>query len=110
MKCKHDGKLRLLQGCYSLCPYIAGKWPQRMGKPDEILGESHLNTNNNGLLLSLGDGKEEEMYGSSVLEAGDPLAWPGCAKDADVEGLPPCVISVDECDPLRDEGIHFYRL
>ena len=25
-------------------------------------------------------------------------------------GLPPTVISVNECDPLRDEGINFYRL
>ena len=24
--------------------------------------------------------------------------------------LPPTVISVNECDPLRDEGINFYRL
>jgi acetyl esterase len=28
----------------------------------------------------------------------------------DVRGLPPVVISVNECDPLRDEGIGFYRL
>jgi acetyl esterase len=27
-----------------------------------------------------------------------------------VKGLPPVVISVNECDPLRDEGIAFYRL
>jgi len=25
-------------------------------------------------------------------------------------GLPPTVISVNECDPLRDEGVNFYRL
>lgn len=28
----------------------------------------------------------------------------------DVAGFPPTVISVNECDPLRDEGIVFYRL
>ena len=27
-----------------------------------------------------------------------------------MEGLVPTVISVNECDPLRDEGIEFYRL
>jgi len=32
------------------------------------------------------------------------------AKRQDVEGLPPTVVSVTECDPLRDEGIAFYRL
>jgi len=27
-----------------------------------------------------------------------------------VRDLPPTVITVNECDPLRDEGIEFYRL
>ena len=38
--------------------------------------------------------------------------WPGPAsrRTTDVKGLPPTVISVNECDPLRDEGINFYRL
>ena len=35
---------------------------------------------------------------------------PGFATIEDVAGLPPTVISVNECDPLRDEGINFYRL
>ncbi|MEC8868285.1 MAG: alpha/beta hydrolase, partial [Pseudomonadota bacterium] len=34
----------------------------------------------------------------------------GFATAEDVRGLPPTVISVNECDPLRDEGINFYRL
>ena len=38
-----------------------------------------------------------------------PLAWPGFATVDDLKGLPPVVISVNECDPLRDEGIAFYR-
>ena len=40
----------------------------------------------------------------------NPLAWPSFATEDDVPGLPPTVISVNECDPLRDEGIEFYRL
>ena len=38
------------------------------------------------------------------------LAWPLFADVEDVRGLPRAVISVNECDPLRDEGIAFYRL
>jgi acetyl esterase len=49
-------------------------------------------------------------YGIDVFNARNPLAWPGSAKREDVEGLPPVVNSVNECDPLRDEGINFYRL
>ena len=49
-------------------------------------------------------------YGIEELESGNPLAWPGFATADDVRGLPPTVISVNECDPLRDEGVGFYRL
>ena len=34
----------------------------------------------------------------------NPLAWPLCATAEDLSGLPPHVISVNELDPLRDEG------
>jgi acetyl esterase len=44
------------------------------------------------------------------LKDGNPLAWPTFATLDDVAGFPPTVISVNECDPLRDEGLHFYRL
>ena len=49
-------------------------------------------------------------YGIEAFNARNPLAWPSFATREDVEGLPPVVISVNECDPLRDEGIAFYRL
>jgi acetyl esterase len=45
-------------------------------------------------------------YGIEAFRARDPLAWPGFAEAEDVRGLPPVVISVNECDPLRDEGIN----
>jgi acetyl esterase len=49
-------------------------------------------------------------YGIDELHKCNPLAWPGFASDEDVAGFPPTVISVNECDPLRDEGVNFYRL
>ena len=49
-------------------------------------------------------------YGIEELEKENPLAWPGLASEDDVRGQVPTVISVNHCDPLRDEGINFYRL
>ena len=49
-------------------------------------------------------------YGIEAFNAKNPLAWPAFATEADVKGLPDVVISVNECDPLRDEGVAFYRL
>jgi len=112
MKCKREGKLGLFQGFYALCPYIAGSWPDRPGEPGEILGTSHMRSApNHGLVIDLGvTGKLASRYAPQGLQQRDALAWPGFAKDEDVEGLPPGVVSVDECDPLCDEGINFYRL
>ena len=38
------------------------------------------------------------------------LARPSFATETDVKGLPPTIINVNECDPVRDEGVNFYRL
>jgi len=101
LKLKRDGDIGIIRGLYALCPYIAGSWPQ-----------DHLPSSkeNNGLLLDLHNNRGAMAYGIEELERRNPLAWPGFATDTDVSGFPPTVISVNECDPLRDEGIEFYRL
>lgn len=101
LKLKRDGDLALVKGLYALCPYIAGRWPDDR-YPSTV--------ENNGILLNLHDNRGAMGYGIEAFEAGDPLAWPGFATKQDVSGFPPTVISVNECDPLRDEGIAFYRL
>jgi acetyl esterase len=101
LKLKRDGGLGLIKGLYALCPYIAGEWPQ---------DRYPSSTENNGLLLDLHNNRGAMAYGIDAFRAKDPLAWPGFATAEDVKGFPPTVISVNECDPLRDEGIAFYRL
>ncbi|HWA59779.1 MAG TPA: alpha/beta hydrolase [Caulobacteraceae bacterium] len=101
MKLKRDGDLGLVKGLYALCPYIAGQWP---------LAENPSSSENNGILLELHNNRGAMAYGIAELAAKNPLAWPGFASAEDVKGFPPTIISVNECDPLRDEGIGFYRL
>ena len=85
---------------YALCPYIAGRWPH----PDHP-----SSVENNGILLDLHNNRGVMAYCIEALEAEDPLAWPGFASVEGLRGLPKTMISVNECDPLRDEGIAFYR-
>ena len=101
LKLKQDGDLGRIKGLFALCPYIAGEWPQDK-YPSSI--------ENNGILLELHHNRGAMAYGIEQLEAKNPLAWPGFASVEDVKGLVPTMISVNECDPLRDEGIAFYRL
>jgi acetyl esterase/lipase len=101
MRLLSDGGIDLVSGIYALCPFIAGEWPQeRYPSSSEF----------NGYYLSLHSNRSRIAYGIEAFEAGDPLAWPSFATVDDVAGLPPTVISVNECDPLRDEGVEFYRL
>ena len=101
MRLLREGSIDLVKGLYALCPYLAGEWPQER-LPSTL--------ENNGILLDLHDSKGALAYGIEAFEAKDPLAWPLFATVDDVTGLPPVVINVNECDPLRDEGIEFYRL
>lgn len=101
LKLKQDGKLGLIRGLYALCPYIAGSWPR---------DEFPSSIENEGILLNLKNDQGAMAYGIDEFERRNPLAWPGFATEEDVKGLVPTVISVNECDPLRDEGIAFYRL
>ncbi len=101
MKLLRDGDIGLVKGLYALCPYIAGSWPR---------ADLPSSTENNGIFLDLHHNRAAMSYGWDAFVAKDPLAWPLFATSKDVAGLPPTMISVNECDPLRDEGIAFYRL
>jgi len=101
LKLKQDGDIGLIKGLYALCPYIAGEWP---------LPQNPSSTENNGIFLELHNNRGAMAYGIEAFNERNPLAWPAFATAEDVKGLPPTVISVNECDPLRDEGINFYRL
>jgi acetyl esterase/lipase len=101
MQMLRDGDVALVKGIYALCPFIAGQWP---------LPHHPSSTENNGIFLDLHNNRSAMAYGIDAFEGRNPLAWPSFATADDVKGLPPTVISVNECDPLRDEGILFYRL
>jgi len=101
MSLKRSGGLDAIKGVYAMCPFIAGAWPQ---------AQYPSSTENEGIFISVQNNRSAMAYGIEAFEGRNPLAWPAFATIEDVRGLPPTVISVNECDPLRDEGIAFYRL
>ena len=102
MKAKQDGRLDALDGCYALCPYIAGAL--NYATPPAYL--SSLIENNNVFLAMEMLTPFAKIY-TDDKDANNPLAWPLYATKKELEGLPPVLISVNECDPLRDEGMVF---
>jgi acetyl esterase len=84
-----------------LCPYLSGEWSDRAG--GSVI-------QNAGILMDTRSNYGAMAYGIDALHKRNPLAWPAYATEKDVTGFPPVVISVNECDPLRDDGVDFYRL
>ena len=103
LKAKRDGWLSQIDGVYAMCPYISGLY----ATPPEHLLSLHENDGymlNGPMMAAL-----VRVYDPSGDNRANPLAWPYHAERGDLKGLPPHVISVNELDPLRDEGLAYYR-
>ena len=107
LKAKRLGRLHQIDGVYAMVPYISGAaaWDQAR-RAREL--PSWIETNgyfycaeNVEMLVS--------VYDPDGTHAENPLAWPYFATSEDLHGLPPHVISVCELDPVRDEGLAYFR-
>jgi acetyl esterase/lipase len=103
LKAKQDGWAADIAGVYAQCPYISGLYAD----PPSELTSLHENDGyflSNDMMAPLA-----RAYDPEGENATNPLAWPYHASTDDLRGLPPHVISVNELDPLRDEGLAYYR-
>ncbi|KUI15288.1 alpha/beta hydrolase [Mycobacterium sp. GA-1285] len=102
-KAKREGWLHEIAGCHAQCPYISNRWLEEcedlpsLAENDEYFVSRHQ-------LALLGS-----IYNPDGSHAGDATCWAAVATDEELNGLPPHVISVNELDPLRDEGLAYYR-
>ncbi len=103
LRAKRDGHLDEIDGVYAQCPYISGLYAQQ---PDEL---PSLRENEGYFLEQSGMAVTASIYDPTGEHSTDPLAWPYHATNDDLAGLPPHVISVNELDPLRDEGLAYHH-
>ncbi len=103
LKAKQEGWLDQIQGVYACCPYISGSYAE---PPPELVS---LVENDEYSLSCPQMATLVRVYDPDGEHANNPLAWPLTAEVDDLAGLPPHVISVNELDPLRDEGLEYYR-
>jgi len=105
LKAKREGFLDEIAGIYACVPYISNAY----GWSDErkIRELPSLYECDGYLLTSQGMAGMGKYY--SPNDPTDPLAWPYYASPVDWEGMPPVVLSMDELDPLRDEGLALYK-
>ena len=102
LKAKQEDWLEEISGIYACCPYISGTY-------DPAPAELTSLVENKDYLIDASAQAMVKAYDPTGEHAKNPLAWPYHAMVRDLEGLPPHTISVNELDPLRDEGLIYAR-
>ncbi|MFT7599419.1 MAG: acetyl esterase [Acidimicrobiales bacterium] len=103
LKAKAEGVLDAVDGVYAQCPYVSGVYAEK----DPALPS--LYENDDYFLNCSMMGSMVRMYSPDGADDTNPLAWPYHAEVADLAGLPPHAISVNQLDPLRDEGLAYFQ-
>ncbi len=107
IRAKRDGTLHMIDGVYAMVPYISGMYGR---SEQERAAELPSLVENDGYFISSATTAVlARVYDPDRAHATDPLCWPYHATADDLAGLPPHVISVNEVDPLRDEGLAYHR-
>jgi acetyl esterase/lipase len=102
-RARQEGWIGDIAGVYAQCPYISNAWRTRPA----TLPSLH---ENDGYFIACGQMEVlAEVYDPGGRHADDPTCWPLRASVDELRGMPPHVISVNELDPLRDEGLAYYR-
>ena len=102
-KAKREGWLNEIAGAYAQCPFLSGRWYEQ---PDHL---PSLKENDGYFLNREVMGLAGSVYDPTGENSQDATCYAGWASDEELIGLPPHVISVNEMDPLRDEGLLYYR-
>jgi acetyl esterase/lipase len=104
---KREGEIGRIDGVYAPVPYISGAYgwdAERRARelPSLIELDGYLMSGIGNSLLAI-------AYDPGKENAENPLAWPYFATVEELVGMPPHVITVNELDPLKDEGIAYLR-
>jgi acetyl esterase/lipase len=103
-RARREGWISDIDGVYAQCPYIYGDWES---PPDEL---GSLRENDGYFVSCELFAVLAEVYDPGRAHVGDVECWPSRADVEQLRAMPPHAISVNELDPLRDEGVAYYRL
>jgi acetyl esterase/lipase len=105
---KSENKVHYIDGLYAMCPFISGLYAAQETDASKQLpslrGFDHCGIVDLAILDIMA-----RLYDPEQQHTRNPLAWPYWATVQDLTGFPPSVVSLNEADPLYDEGLDFYR-
>lgn len=102
-KAKREGWIDSIAGFYAQCPFISNRWQDGHDELPSLTENDEYFISREQLTI-LGS-----LYDPDGRHVDDAACWAYVATDDELTGLPPHVISVNELDPLRDEGLQYYR-
>ncbi|EME48269.1 hypothetical protein DOTSEDRAFT_70017 [Dothistroma septosporum NZE10] len=105
LKAKREGWVDEIAGVYAMAPYISNGYGWSDTRKLEEL-PSLYECEGYWLYTAMTAGMSRFYSGEDTQ---NPLAWPYYASAEDCAGLPPHVLSMDELDVLRDEGMAYAR-
>lgn len=103
LRAAREGTLGRIAGVALQCPFISGAYADPPADLPSL-------TDNDGIVTPVAMlAAIAKVYAPDAADATNPLAWPLNATVEELTGLPPHVITVNELDALRDEGLAYYR-
>jgi acetyl esterase/lipase len=103
LKARREGRLDRIDGVYAQVPFIYGAYDApNPALASLVENEGYILTPSVMTLMAA-------LYDPNGEHTTNPLAWPYYAAEEDLRGLPPHVVTTDEVDPLRDEGLAYLR-
>lgn len=103
IKAGREGRIGQIDGIYAMCPFVSNAYAEAdPSLPSLVENQDYFITQSTLAILSA-------LYTPEDPLSKDPLCWPMHAGAEDLAPLPPTVISVNEMDPLRDEGLRLFR-
>lgn len=106
LRAKREGWIDDIAGVFAYCPSIGGE--AHSWSKEEVREKLPSMVENSRFILDWSLLKPLAEY-YSPNDMRNSLAWPYWATETDVRGMPPHAFSFDELDPLRDEGVAYFR-
>jgi len=106
---RREGRVDQIDGVFAQCPYVSNAYAEARAPGGPPSGLASLVENDGYFVATDNMALLAHLYDPGGAHRTDPLAWPLHATLDDLRGLPPHLITVNELDPLRDEGLLYYR-
>lgn len=105
LRANREGWVDKIAGVYAYVPYISGKYG--LSHEEKLKHFPSMVENDNYIINTPSMASMCFYYSPDNMD--QPEAWPLNAQEKDLKGLPPHMLSMDELDPLRDEGMAYFR-